>query len=75
MKTINEINDKYKAIHTALGTQKDAPDKAKFNNDHRALWSSHQAELSALRVILQAKGAGIFPAEQADLDILNWIMK
>ena len=51
-----EIQKKYLTQHDALGKQKDAPDKAKFDQEHRAIWHAYDVELSGRKAELEARG-------------------
>lgn len=65
-----EILEKYRAQHDALGAQKDAPDKEAFDIAHRQIWADCDQELKARKVELKAK-ASLSEAEGQSLDELN----
>lgn len=52
----NKILAKYLTQHNALGTQKDAVDKAAFDVAHRKIWTDCDIELKARKVKLESQG-------------------
>ncbi|MBA7688263.1 hypothetical protein ES703_96742 [subsurface metagenome] len=53
----DEILKRYLALHDALGAQKDAPDKDKFDREHREIWTECDLELKERKAELEAKRA------------------
>lgn len=69
-----EIVQKYLANHDALGSQKDAENKDKFDKQHRKIWARCDEELLKRRVKLEAKKR-LTPEEQPELEDLRYMLK
>lgn len=72
MSAKDKINAKYLALHDALGSRRDAPDKELFDQQHRQVWADCDIELRARKVKLEAQTT-LTPTEKQEFDELESI--
>ena len=70
--TKTEIEQSYLALHDALGTQKDAPDKDLFDQQHRQVWADCDVELKQRKAELEDMEL-LDDEERGELDELTTI--
>lgn len=66
----DEILQKYRGLHDALGSRSDSDDKDEFDREHREIWDECDQELGERLAELENKDR-LTPKEQQELEDLR----